>query len=77
MIKPSESTDARHNLPLSVPSIPGRLSPKDCNISQDRLTLEQRNTQVTVPFYLSDKGYGFLWNNPAVGWVSFAKNIYV
>lgn len=48
----------------------GYLNQKNC-----RLTLEQRNTQVTVPFYLSDKGYGFLWNNPAVGWVSFAKNI--
>ncbi len=38
------------------------------------LDLEQRNSQVTVPFLVSSKGYGFLWNNPAVGRVSFGKN---
>lgn len=39
------------------------------------LELAQRNSQITVPFVLSDNGYGFLWNNPAVGEVSFGKNI--
>ncbi len=39
------------------------------------LELSQRNSQVTVPFYLSSLGYGFLWNNPAVGSVSFGKNL--
>ena len=39
------------------------------------LELAQRNTQASVPFALSSKGYGFLWNNPAVGQVTFAKNI--
>ncbi len=39
------------------------------------LDLEQRNSQVTVPFAVSSLGYGFLWNNPAVGRVSFGKNI--
>jgi len=29
--------------------------------------LEQRNTEVTVPFLVSSRGYGFLWNNPAKG----------
>ena len=48
----------------------GYLNQKNC-----RLTLEQRNTQVSVPFAVSDKGYGFFWNNPAVGWVSFGKNM--
>ena len=38
------------------------------------LDLEQRNSQVTVPFEVSSKGYGFLWNNPAVGRVAFGKN---
>ncbi|MDO5135469.1 MAG: glycoside hydrolase family 31 protein [Eubacteriales bacterium] len=38
------------------------------------LELAQRNSQVSVPFYLSSLGYGFLWNNPAVGQVMFAKN---
>lgn len=38
------------------------------------LELAQRNTQASVPFYISSKGYGFLWNNPAVGQVVFGKN---
>ena len=28
-----------------------------------------------MPFYLSNKGYGFLWNNPALGNVSFSRNV--
>ena len=35
--------------------------------------LIQRNGEVSIPFVLSDKGYGFLWNNPSVGRVEFAK----
>jgi len=31
------------------------------------IDLEQRNTEVTIPFLLSSRGYGFLWHNPAVG----------
>ncbi len=39
------------------------------------LELAQRNSQASVPFALSSLGYGFLWNNPAVGRVIFGKNI--
>lgn len=38
------------------------------------LELAQRNSQITVPFAVSSLGYGFLWNNPAVGKASFGKN---
>ena len=38
------------------------------------LELAQRNSQVTVPFAVSSLGYGFLWNNPGVGKVSFGRN---
>ena len=38
------------------------------------LELAQRNSQACVPFYVSSIGYGFLWNNPAVGEVHFGKN---
>ncbi len=38
------------------------------------LELAQRNSQVSVPFYISSLGYGFLWNNPAIGNVAFGKN---
>ncbi len=39
-----------------------------------RLELAHRNAQSSVPFYASSLGYGFLWNNPAVGAASFATN---
>ena len=37
--------------------------------------LAQRNSQASVPFALSDRGYGMLWNNPAIGQVTFGKNV--
>ncbi|MBV9276519.1 MAG: family 31 glucosidase [Verrucomicrobia bacterium] len=39
------------------------------------LELAQRNSQASVPFAVSSLGYGFLWNNPAIGTVSFGKNV--
>jgi alpha-D-xyloside xylohydrolase len=39
------------------------------------LELAQRNSQASVPFYISSKNYGFLWNNPAIGSVTFGKNV--
>jgi alpha-D-xyloside xylohydrolase len=30
---------------------------------------------VSVPFLLSNRGYGLLWNNPAVGRAEFARNV--
>ena len=39
------------------------------------LELAQRNSQASVPFALSSLGYGFLWNDPAVGQVTFGKNM--
>ena len=38
------------------------------------LELAQRNSQISVPFSVSNLGYGFLWNNPAIGKVAFGKN---
>ncbi|MBR4759583.1 MAG: glycoside hydrolase family 31 protein [Lachnospiraceae bacterium] len=38
------------------------------------LELAQRNSQASVPFYISSLGYGMLWNNPAVGRVTFGNN---
>ena len=38
------------------------------------LELAQRNSQASVPFMVSNRGYGLLWNNPAVGEVTFANN---
>lgn len=39
------------------------------------LELAHRNSQASVPFYVSSLGYGFLWNNPAIGRVTFAENV--
>lgn len=38
------------------------------------LELAQRNSRASVPFMQSSLGYGLLWNNPAIGEASFAKN---
>jgi alpha-D-xyloside xylohydrolase len=38
------------------------------------LDLVQRNAEVSIPFVLSSRGYGLLWNNPAIGRVEFADN---
>ncbi len=45
------------------------------NLKGTDLELAQRNSQASVPFCLSSEGYGFLWNNPAVGRVTFSKNL--
>ena len=39
------------------------------------IELEQRNTEVCIPFLVSSRGYGFLWNNPAVGRVELGTNL--
>ena len=38
------------------------------------LELAHRNSQASVPFYISNKGYGFLWHNAAIGQVHFGLN---
>ncbi len=48
----------------------GRLDQKGCVIDQ-----VQRNTEVCIPFLLSSLGYGFLWNNPALGRVELGCNV--
>ena len=36
--------------------------------------LAHRNSQASVPFVVSSKGYGFLWHNPAIGRATFGRN---
>jgi alpha-D-xyloside xylohydrolase len=45
------------------------------NIKGCTLELAHRNSQASVPFVLSNLGYGFLWHNPAIGKVTFGKNV--
>ena len=44
------------------------------NLKGLALDLVQRNGEVSIPFVLSDRGYGMLWNSPAIGRVEFAEN---
>ena len=39
------------------------------------LDLYQRHTKAPVPFVVSSRGYGMLWNNPSLGRVEFGKNL--
>ncbi len=47
----------------------GRLNQKGCTID-----LIQRNTEVSIPFLFSSRGYGLLWHNPGVGRVELGNN---
>jgi alpha-D-xyloside xylohydrolase len=46
----------------------GRLNQKGCVID-----LIQRNTEVSIPFLVSSRGYGLLWHNPAIGRVELGN----
>lgn len=37
--------------------------------------MSQRNSQISVPFYLSNLNYGFFWNHPGVDWATFGTNV--
>jgi alpha-D-xyloside xylohydrolase len=47
----------------------GLLDQKGCTID-----LVQRNTEVSIPFLFSSRGYGFLWHNPGIGRVELGNN---
>lgn len=52
----------------------GQYQEKHLNKKGAVLELCHRNSQASVPFYVSSRGYGFLWNNPAVGTATFGTN---
>jgi alpha-D-xyloside xylohydrolase len=45
------------------------------NIKGCTLELAHRNSQASIPFLISNQGYGFFWHNPAIGRVTFGKNL--
>jgi len=53
----------------------GQYQQPNLNLKGCDMELAQRNSQASVPFVISSLGYGFLWHNPAIGRVTFAKNI--
>ena len=52
----------------------GQYQQEVLNVKGSILELAHRNSQASVPFVLSSKGYGFLWHNPAIGKVVFGNN---
>lgn len=45
------------------------------NLKGADLELAHRNSQASVPFAVSSRGYGFLWNNPGIGRAVFGTNV--
>ncbi len=52
----------------------GQYQEKNLNKKGAVLELAHRNSQASVPFMVSSRGYGFFWNNPAIGTASFGTN---
>ncbi len=52
----------------------GQYQDKHLNKKGAILELCHRNSQASVPFFVSSRGYGFLWNNPAIGTATFGTN---
>ena len=52
----------------------GQYQQETLNLKGCNLELAHRNSQASIPFYVSSLGYGFLWNNAAVGDVHFGTN---
>jgi alpha-D-xyloside xylohydrolase len=71
----------RHQVTVSFEAQPGerlfgmgQYQQEVLNLKGSTLELAQRNSQASVPFCVSDRGYGLLWHNPAVGRATFATN---
>lgn len=52
----------------------GQYQQEVMNLKGYNLELAHRNSQASIPFYLSNLGYGFLWHNAAIGEVHFGMN---
>lgn len=47
----------------------------DClDLKGSTVELFQKNTKCTIPYVMSSKGYGFIWNNPSVGRAELTYN---
>ena len=53
----------------------GQYQDRHLNKKGSTLELAHRNSQASVPFFVSSRGYGFLWNNPAIGTATFGTNV--
>ena len=53
----------------------GQYQQQEMDLKGCTLELAQRNSQISVPFYVSNLMYGMLWNNPGIGQVTFGNNL--
>ncbi|KAJ5611064.1 hypothetical protein N7510_007783 [Penicillium lagena] len=53
----------------------GQYQQPHLDVKGTQLELAHRNSQASVPFALSSRGYGILWNNPSIGNAVLGKNI--
>ncbi len=53
----------------------GQYQQQEMDLKGCTLELAQRNSQISVPFAVSNLMYGMLWNNPGVGQVTFGNNM--
>ena len=59
-----------HVLTCWLPHVPGRLDNKGLAID---FQTDQHNTKITIPFLVSSRQYGFVWNHPGWGGVDLAE----
>lgn len=52
----------------------GQYQQETMNLKGCNLELAHRNSQASIPFYISNLGYGFLWHNASIGEVHFGSN---
>lgn len=52
----------------------GGYQEESLNKNNKYIELMQRNSQTVIPAYISNKNYGFIWNNPSVGSAFFGSN---
>lgn len=52
----------------------GQYQQEIMNLKGCNMELAHRNSQASVPFMISNRGYGFLWNNASIGEVHFGRN---
>lgn len=52
----------------------GQYQAERMNLKGITLELAHRNSQCSIPFYISSLGYGFMWHNAAIGSVTFGMD---
>lgn len=77
--KPIPGGDHRVKVSFDVPQNEhlygmGEYQQNIMNLKGCTFELAHRNSQISIPFVTSSAGYGFLWNNPAIGSACFGRN---